>query len=256
MSFGALIKGDNGQLLIDNTLPVFQVVEEGVLLPNIIDLGNGGSFVSGFGAVFRHTYPRPPLVAIFPPPGVTCWIESGGVTERSFEVTCYNGFPYSDNHGPIILPRPVYGVRFMVISDWIPESDEALGARFWADDGRLVYDSGYPLAYFRGFGTRMDHWFNFRTRNDNQLEAYKFVHRIPMPDANCGVILNTLPFSGDTYPTHNAGLRAPNTANFGWHGADRSYFGVAVQGPPGFNSSQQSVGDVSMYIQSVLFVST
>lgn len=256
MSFGALIEGDNGQLLIDNTLPVFQVVEEGMLLPNVIDLGNGSSFVYGFQAVFKRIYPRTPLVAIFPPANITCWMSDGNVTPMGFSVMCYDGFPYSNDHGPIIQPSPVYGARFAVISDWIPESDEAFGVRFWADDGRLVYDSGYPLAYFRGFGTRMDHWFNFQTRNDNKLESYKFVHRIPMPDANCGVILNTLPFSGDTYPTHSAGLREPNTADFGWHGADRSNFGVAVQGPPGFTSGSQSVGDVSMYIQSVLFVST
>lgn len=241
MSYGIRIEGDYGQLLIDDTLPVFQIVEEG--------------YLDGAVVTFKHVYPKTPLVVIFPPTGRACWISSGGVYPKGFSAFCYEGFPYSRNHGPIVFPRPAYGARYAVIADYIPESDEAWGVRAWAADGRLVYDSGYPLGYFRGFGSSMNHWYNFQTRNDNKLEAYIFVHRIPMPDETCGVVLNTLPFSGDTYPTHNAGLRAPNQGYFGWRDGGRENFGVGVQGPPGFSSGSQSVGDIAMYMQSVLFVS-
>lgn len=182
-------------------------------------------------------------------------VSAGGVTPTGFAVQCNDGFAYSRDHGAYVSPNPAYGARYAVISDTIPESGERFGIRAWAEDGRLVYDSGYPLAYFRGFGSAMNYWYAFQTRDDNQLEAFIFVHRIPSPDANCGVVLNTLPFSGDTYTTHNAGLRAPNEGYFGWPNANRTNFGVGVQGPPGFSSGSQSVGDVTMYMQSVLFVS-
>lgn len=254
MSFGARFEGEFGQLLIDETLPVFQIVEEGSLVANVIS-GPSGSFVAGMGATFKRSYARTPLVVIFPPYGVPCWLSGGSITTSGFAVQCNDGFAYSRDHGAIVLPSPVYGARYAVISDEVRPSNEQFGMRLWAADGRLIYDSGYPLAYFRGFGSSMNYHSRFQTRDDNQLEAFIFIHHIPMPDATCGVVLNTLPFSGDTYPTHAAGLRAPNTGYFGWQDGGRTNFGVGVQGPPGFSSGSQSVGDISMYMQSVLFVS-
>lgn len=253
MPFGARFEGDNGQLVLDETLSVFQILEEGAIGPIYQDItyeGGSFSYMLGFGATFKRTYAKTPLVVLFPPAGGgACWISGGSVTPSGCSMQCKDGFAFSYKHGPFQYPNDVYGVRYAVISDEIPESNERFGMRLWDEDARLIYDSGYPLAYFRGFGISMNYWYPFQTRNDNKLEAFIFVHRVPIPDAECGVILNTLPFCGDTY--------APKAGPvyFGWRAGDRANFGVGVQGPPGFSSGSQSVGDATMYIQSVLFVS-
>ena len=161
MSYGFEIRGDAGNIMVDDTYPVFQVIEQGVIPPS------ASTYSYLHRVKFTRTYADPPLLILYPPDGRAGLLytfrftvnSAGQVDGFSAELS---GSPfrllgYSDpdplvGGSAVALIEPserAFGWSYAVATDQIPYGEEPYGVRVWDTAGRLVYDSAWPLAYFR-----------------------------------------------------------------------------------------------------------
>jgi hypothetical protein len=207
MSYGFAISGDAGNIMVDDTYPVFQVIEQGDIPPS----ASSDSYLHR--VQFTRTYADPPLLILYPPEGRPGWIytfrftvdASGRVDGFSAELT---GNPwrllgYADadmlvggSDVAIIEPSErAFGWRYAVATDQVPYGEEPYGLRVWNTAGRLVYDSAWPLAYFRApLGSSLTLVRREQIGNMGVYETFRDTYAAPVafaPGAKVGILAST-----------------------------------------------------------------
>lgn len=159
MSYGFIIEGDFGQILVDDTFPVYQVLER----KRWGGVGNGS-------VIYTDVTPQHPddflMVFSIPPAsgaaGMYVAASSFLVHEARLEPGAlmlanlasddrfYQGAPFLAHHFYPRVRTDSAGWEYALVSAFKPgDSGEDYGLRVWGADEQIVYDSAYPLAYFR-----------------------------------------------------------------------------------------------------------
>ncbi len=187
MSYGFEIRGDAGNIVVDDLYPVFQVIEQAYIPP----AETANSYLHK--VKFTRTYADPPLLILFPPDG-----RPGFLHTFRFSVDAagnVDGFVAELYGDMAFTPARAFNWRYAVATDRIPYGEEPYGLRVWDSVGRLIYDSAWPLAYFRApLGSALTLSSRTKIADMNAYETYRDIHEAPVQfgtGASIGILAST-----------------------------------------------------------------
>lgn len=243
MSFGFRLEGDHGEIMIDERYPVYQVVSEYSPAP--------GPY---FGTIIGSPIAGQMCIAIPPATGQTwlngsLWYPGIDAYDRLPSWRDYSQFDGTPSAG---YPGVSYGWRVAFAQAQPVASPEKYGMRVFGPAGERVYDSGYPLVYFAGFGGSFAYSHKVMTRNDNDLESFIFVYRVPIPPVPAGMRLGLLADTLTFVDAWTASFQGGDVY-YGFPYNSRTHLYVGIQGPSGFSSRSQAAGSIEGFLQSIVF---
>ena len=238
MSWGFRLEGDHGSIMLDEQYPIYQVTSESVPLPDPFTGGIVGGFLPGS------------MTVCVPPVTGQTWLYS----VFGAEIGAQERLPSWTDWREGTVPGVSYGWTVVRAQVRPTPSRETHGMRLFDAAGQLIYDSGYPIVYFAAFGGGFTYSHKVMTRNDNKLEAFIFVYRVPIPPVPPGMRVGLL---ADTLSFYDGWTRRPGNSGevyYGFPDNSRTHLYLGIQGPPGFSSGSQSPGSIAAFLESIIFV--